>query len=167
MTKENRPLADVEIVPYEHRHAVAFRDLNLDWIQEYFTVEEIDRKHLFSPVEEILVPGGAIFMAEQGGVAVGCCALLNHGGGVFEVSKMAIDRRTRGGGIGRKLLSEVIRRSPSIGATKLTIISNTVLAPAIHLYRELGFREVPLRNEAYARGNIALEMLLRTENRHD
>lgn len=158
MTKHSTPIVD--IVAFEARHAEAFRDLNLDWIEEYFVVEELDRKLLDSPAEEILAPGGAIFMVEQDGAAVGCCALLNHGNGVFEVSKMAVIRGLRGAGIGRVLLTEVIRQSRSLGATKLTIISNTVLGPAIHLYRTLGFREVPMRSEAYARGNIALELAL-------
>ena len=153
-------LADLRVVPYQERHAGAFRDLNLDWIEEYFTVEEIDRKHLLTPAESILAPGGAIFIAERSGVPVGCCALLNHGGGIYEVSKMAVDRSLRGLGIGKVLLSAVIRRARAMGAVKLTIVSNTVLASAIRLYRDLGFREVPLQSEAYARGNIALELPL-------
>lgn len=155
---DSQPLID--IVAYEDRHAAAFRNLNLDWIEEYFVVEELDRKLLDSPAEQIIAPGGAIFMVEQGGVAVGCCALLNHGSGVFEVSKMAVIRDLRGAGIGRALLTEVIQRSRSLDAKKLTIISNTVLGPAIHLYKSLGFREIPMRSEAYARGNIALELIL-------
>lgn len=46
-----------------------------------------------------------------------------------------------------------------MGARQLFIISNTVLEPAIHLYRRLGFAEVPLPpDREYARGNIALEL---------
>ena len=157
MTQKSSPESELRIVPYEQRHAGAFRDLNLEWIREYFTLEELDRQHLFSPAEAILSPGGAIFIAERGAVVVGCCALLNHGGGVYEVSKMAVDRSCRGHGVGRVLLAEVMRRAQAMGATKLTIVSNTVLGPAIHLYKQLGFREVPLRSQAYARGNIALE----------
>jgi len=148
----------LRVVPYTREHAAAFRELNLDWIEEYFTVEEIDRRHLLDPEGSIIATGGAIFMAEQDGAAVGCCALLDHGNGVYEVSKMAVQRSRRGGGIGRVLLDQVIERARAMGAVKLTIISNTILAPAIHLYRELGFHEVPLASDAYARGNIALEL---------
>ena len=73
---------------------------------------------------------------------------------------MAVDRRLRGQGIGRILLAEVLRRARGLGALKLVIVSNTRLAPAIHLYRELGFVEVALESCEYARGNIALELSL-------
>jgi len=157
---EARLSSDLRIVDYADRHAAVFRDLNLDWIEEHFAIEEIDRRHLLAPSESILAPGGAIFIAERNGIPVGCCAVLNHGGGVYEVSKMAVDRQCRGVGIGRALLSEVIRRARIMGAVRLTIISNTVLASAIHLYRDIGFREVLLESDAYARGNIALELAL-------
>lgn len=151
-------LADLEIVDYADKHSEAFRDLNLDWIEEYFTVEPLDRRYLFSPEEEILVPGGAIFMAELSGVAIGCCALLNHGDHVYEVSKMAVDKGCRGMGIGKLLLQEVIVRSRDLGAQKLTILSNTRLAPALHLYKSFGFYEIPLQSDDYVRGDIALEL---------
>lgn len=160
MTPAPAALADLEIVEYTNRHSEAFRDLNLDWIQEYFSVEPLDRRYLLAPEEEILAPGGAIFMAELSGVAVGCCALLNHGGDVYEVSKMAVDKGCRGLGIGRRLFAEVLERSRDLGARKLTIVSNTTLAPALHLYRSFGFHEVPLQNDDYARGDIALELIL-------
>ena len=160
MARDGSP-ADVRVVPFEERHAAAFRDLNLDWIEEYFAVEELDRKYLEAPVETILAPGGAILMVERSGVPIGCCALIKHGGGVYEVSKMAVDRSLRGLGIGALLLREVIGHARTLGAEKLTIISNTVLEPAMRLYRHLGFVEVPLESNAYARGNVALELALR------
>ncbi len=92
--------------------------------------------------------------------AVGCCALLPHGDGVYEISKMAVSRELRGGGIGRRLLDTVIEDARRLGARKLTIISNTVLDAAMTLYRRRGFQEVPLTDGTYARGNIAFELTL-------
>jgi N-acetylglutamate synthase-like GNAT family acetyltransferase len=146
------------IVPYEDRHRGAFRDLNLEWIAHWFTIEPEDRRLLDAPREAILAPGGRIWMVELGGRAVGCCALLAHGDGVYEVSKMAVSPGLRGGGIGRRLLDAVIDDARGIGARKLTIISNTVLDAAMQLYRSRGFREVPLNDTTYARGNIAFEL---------
>ncbi len=149
----------VRIVEYEARHADDFRDLNLSWIEEYFEVEEIDRKQLLEPEATILDPGGAIFVAEDHEAVLGVCALLYKSPGLYEVTKMAVRKDLRGRGIGRRLLSEVMSRAPRLGARKLSIVSNTILEPAIHLYRELGFIEVPLpAGMEYARGNIALEL---------
>ena len=73
---------------------------------------------------------------------------------------MAVSRELRGSGIGKRLLETVIDDARRIGARKLTIISNTVLDAAMQLYRGRGFREVPLTDGTYARGNIAFEMTI-------
>jgi GNAT superfamily N-acetyltransferase len=148
----------LRIVSYRDTHAKAFRDLNLDWINEYFFVEDLDRRHLDYPRESFIDTGGAILMAELDGSVVGCCGLLKHEQGVYEVSKMAVARRHRGAGIGRVLLGEVVAHAIIVGAGRLDIVSNTCLGPAIRLYKSIGFREVPFDSDAYERGNIALAM---------
>lgn len=157
----------LRIVAFKPYHAPAFRDLNLEWIEEFFAVEDLDRKHLGFPRESFIDGGGAIFMAELNGSAIGCCGLLSHGHGVYEISKMAIRREHRGGGIGGRLLDAVIAHARQIEAKRLEIISSTRLAPAIHLYRKKGFVEVPLASDAYARGNIALELVLPSRTSFD
>jgi GNAT superfamily N-acetyltransferase len=150
--------ARLRIVAFEPSHAEAFRDLNLDWIEEHFAVEGLDRKHLDFPQESFVDAGGAILMAELDGRVVGCCALLKHSDNAYEVSKMAVMREYRGAGIGKRLLRAVIEHARLIGARRLEIISSTRLPPAIELYKKAGFVEVPLESDAYARGNIALEL---------
>lgn len=152
--------SQLRIVSFEPSHAESFRDLNLDWIEEYFVVEDLDRRHLDFPQESFLDTGGAILVAELDARVVGCCALLKHGDSVYEISKMAVMREHRGAGIGRTLLKAVIEHARSIGAQRLDIISSTRLPPAIGLYKHAGFVEVPLESDAYARGNIALELRL-------
>lgn len=147
----------VRIVPFEDRHAPAFCALNLEWIEAYFAVEDLDRVHLFQPRASFVDSGGAIFMAElDDGSVIGCCGLLKHDEHVYEVSKMAVTRAYQGKGVGRKLLDELIVHARLRGAKRLEIISSTRLGAAIHLYQQIGFREVPLESDAYARGNIAL-----------
>lgn len=148
------------VVLFEDTHADAFRELNLDWIEEFFFVEDLDRMHLDNPRASFIDTGGAILVAELDGTVVGCCGLLKHEVGVYEVSKMAVERRLRGAGIGRVLLREVIAHAATLGAYRLTILSNTCLEQAIHLYRSIGFREVPFESDAYARGNIAMVLEL-------
>ncbi len=149
-------LAQLRVVLFEDAHAQAFRDLNLDWIEEFFFVEDLDRKHLYEPRASFIDSGGAILVAELAGSVVGCCGLLKHSGEVYEVSKMAVHRQHRGAGIGRVLLQETIAHARAMGARRLDILSNTRLEPAMRLYKSVGFSEVPLESDAYARGNIAL-----------
>ena len=154
-------LEKIRIVEYEPRHAEAFADLNLAWIREHFEVEPIDRQVLSDPEGAIIRPGGAILVAEDSGGVLGVCGLRYDSPGRYEVTKMAVREDWRGRGIGRRLLAEVISHARRLGARQLFIISNTVLAPAIDLYRKLGFVEVPCSaQQEYARGNIELELNL-------
>ena len=93
--KPDRLDSQLRMVRFEPCHAEAFRNLNLDWIEEFFAVEELDRKHLMFPQQSFVDNGGVILMAELDGRVVGCCALLKHSDSVYEVSKMAVRRDYR------------------------------------------------------------------------
>ncbi len=145
---------------YEARHRRAFRDLNLEWIEACFTVETADRKALDDPEGAILRPGGHILMAEAGDRIVGTCALIRLGPHAFELAKMAVSPAARGRGIGRLLGQAAIERARASGARRVELLSNTVLAPAIALYRKLGFVEAPLGATEYRRANIRMVLEL-------
>ena len=153
---------DVRVVDYEPRHREAFRDLNLAWIEEYFAVEEPDRRQLSDPEGTILAPGGAILVAEAGAEAVAVCALIAAGDGHFELAKMATRRDLRGSGLGRKVMTAAIAKARALGAHKLSLLSHHSLAPAIALYRSVGFVDAPMPvGNEYARADISMELRLR------
>ncbi len=163
--------AAVRIVPYDTTrldHREAFRDLNLAWIEAHFAVEARDRYELDDPETHIISVGGQIFMAEgnasgagSGAVDVlGTCALLAEPDGIYELAKMAVVETARGRGVGRALGEAVITAARALGATRVELLSNTVLGPAISLYRALGFVEVPLPETDYARANIKMVLEL-------
>ena len=152
---------DVRIVDYEPRHREAFRDLNLAWIEEYFVVEEMDRKQLSDPEASILNQGGAILVAELGSDAVAVCALVRAGPGHFELAKMGTRKDLRGSGVGRKLILATLEKARVLGAHKLSLLSHHSLAPALALYRSVGFVDVPPpADNPYERADVAMEMEL-------
>ena len=53
----------VEIVPFQDKYSDYFYDLNYDWLNEYFYVEDYDEKVLRNCKEEIIDKGGHIFFA--------------------------------------------------------------------------------------------------------
>jgi putative acetyltransferase len=143
--------------------STAFRTLNEEWITRYFTLEKMDRETLSNPEKMILERGGYIFMAYAGARAVGCVALIPIGGGVYELSKMAVSPELRGLGIGRRLLQHAITQAKRIGAKSLFLGSNAKLENAVHLYESVGFRHVPPENippMPYTRANVFMEMPL-------
>jgi ribosomal protein S18 acetylase RimI-like enzyme len=154
-------LLDIRIVPYAAEHRNAFRDLNLEWIGTFFEVEAEDRKVLGDPETHVLAPGGAILMALDGNEPVGTGALIPIGPHEFELAKMAVTPRAQGRGVGRRLCVALIEQARRMGARRIELVSQTTLAPAIALYRSLGFREIPLGEVAYRRANIRMELTLR------
>ncbi|RTQ48464.1 N-acetyltransferase [Hymenobacter gummosus] len=153
-------LAPVDILPYQPEHQAAFRDLNVEWISRYFVVEELDRRMLDDPEGYILALGGYIFMARHQGRIVGTCALIKEPGGVYELAKMAVTPSAQGLGIGWRLGEAAIAKAREIGAHELELLSNRRLAPALSLYRKLGFVEAPLPASEYQRADIRMVLPL-------
>lgn len=149
--------------PASAAHQDAYRALNLAWIERHFAVEERDRRELDDPEAHVLARGGRIFVAETDGPTgvqvLGTCALLREHDG-WELAKMAVDEAARGQGVGRALGDAAIAAARAEGAARVSLLSNTALAPAISLYRALGFVEVPLPATEYARANIAMVLEL-------
>jgi putative acetyltransferase len=143
-TRQSRPLESIRVVPFAPRHAAAFRNLNVAWITAHFQVEPMDLAILEHPGRSILDRGGAILIAEEEGLAMGCVALIPHGGdGTLELAKMAVAESHRGRGVGRRLVTEAISQARSVSAPRLYLESNTLLVPALRLYESVGFRRVP------------------------
>jgi putative acetyltransferase len=138
-----------------------FRDINLEWIERFFSVEDKDRETLNNPQKYFLDPGGAIFIAEDSGNPVGAVALIVMGGGSVELSKMGVRPAAQGQGVGRMLVAAAVNRAREMGMRRVYIETNSILAPAIKLYREAGF--APLKERVptpYARADVQLERLL-------
>lgn len=136
-------MSAVSVRGYRSDDANAFRDLNLAWVEAYFTVEAEDRAQLEDPQTHILDQGGAILIAELDGDVVGTAGLVpGHGDGVLELIKMSARSDVQGKGIGRALMDAAIAQARHMRASKIWLETNTVLAAALALYRESGFREL-------------------------
>ncbi len=157
---QRRQQAETDIVDYSAEHGEVFRDLNLEWIERYFEVEDSDRESLDDPQHHILDPGGAIVMACHHGNVVGTCALIKMDDERYELAKMAVSEAARGKGIGWLLGRAIIERARDLGATTVYLESNTMLTPAIALYRKLGFKRVTGPPSPYHRCNIQMELEL-------
>ena len=153
----------VTVVPYRKEFRAAFERLNREWIETFFVLEPADREIFSDPEANILASGGEIFFVLEGSQVQGTCAVLRHGPEDCEIAKMAVAREARGRGYGDLLMEAAIRFARNVGASRIIIVSNTVLEPAIRLYEKYGFARVPLSSDGrYRRANIRLEFNLRT-----
>jgi putative acetyltransferase len=147
-----------EVVTYREEYREDFERLNRAWIEQYFVLEEADREVFRDPATAIIHPGGQIFFVVDTGRVLGTCAVIPHEPGVYEIAKMAVSPEARGKGYGDLLMNACVEFSRRAGASRVVIVSNTVLAPAIRLYEKHGFVRVPLdEHERFARANIRLE----------
>jgi len=149
----------VKILDYAPTHQPAFEKLNRDWIEKYFWMEPIDFEVLQHPDKHIITTGGSILLASYNNEIVGVVALKFVTTGVYEFTKMAVDEKFQGKKIGMALAEAAIDKAKAVGAEKIILYSNTKLAPAIALYRKLGFKEVPL-DGPYKRSDIKMELPL-------
>ena len=154
--------ADLVIVDFSPDYADDFKRLNVEWITQHWELEEADRKVLDHPQSYIIDNGGAIFIALHEGIAIGTVALLAQDERTFELAKMAVSPTVQGKGFGQALAEHALERARKLGATRVYLESNTILGPALGLYRKLGFEELGEGAEAspYSRCNIQMEVHL-------
>ncbi len=152
----------IKIVEYTPEYRAAFSDLNKEWISKYFKMEETDYKALDNADAYIIDNGGYILVAIYNNEPVGVCALIkmNDPDYDFELSKMAVSPKAQGKKIGWMIGEAIKEKAKQIGAKKLYLESNTILVPAINLYRKLGFVEIFERSTSYERCNIQMELVL-------
>jgi GNAT superfamily N-acetyltransferase len=156
------PASDhIEIVDYQPSHQPCYFAINEAWIRAAFELEPVDIEVMSNPQKYILTGGGHILMALCNKEVAGTCSLKKIHGDTFELTKMAVDERFRGKGIGRMLGEAIIDKAKQLGGRKLILYSNRKGSPvAIPLYFRLGFTEVPLTEQAYKRADIKMEMVL-------
>lgn len=150
----------IHIVPYREELAAYFKDFNIAWLQKYFEVEPVDTLMLNDPKSYFLDKGGFIYFATLNTEVVGTFALLKNDDKVYELSKMAVNDKYLGLKIGNKMMEFCIQKAIELKVEKLILYSNTILKPAIHLYKKYGFKEVLIIKSDYKRANIKMELVI-------
>jgi len=153
--------SEIEILEYSSEYKKHFKDLNYQWLEKYFNIEENDKKLLLNPEMEIIDKGGAILFAKYNDEIVGTAAIIKFNENECELAKMAVKIEHQGKQIGHKLLNEVIEKSKEMDFKKIFLLTSTKLTKAVSLYKSVGFILVnptgsQIRN--YKRKTIMMEM---------
>jgi len=125
-----RDLPDVGILFREYSELVA----------EALCFQNFDRELEALP-GEYAPPGGALLIARDDDAVAGCVALRQLDAGTGEMKRMYVREAYRGSGLGRRLAAEVIEEARKRNYKRVVLDTLPKLAPAIALYRDLGFRE--------------------------
>ena len=149
---------EINIINFQDNFEKDFYDLNIEWLEYFFQVEEYDYEVLSNSKKYIINKGGKIFFAESAGNIIGTVALMQTKNKlVFELTKMAVEPEYRNKGIGKKLLKKCIDYSKSNNYSSIILYSNKKLNNAIHLYRNFGFKEIKMEKKSpYLRANIKM-----------
>ena len=138
-----------------------FAALNAQWIKELHHMEESDKLMVAHP-EIYIQNGNHILSAHIGDEVAGAGALKKHEDGRYELTKMAVDSKFRGEGIGQHLMTAIESYAKTeLGLDYLFLLSNTKNAAALRLYARNGWtvnHEGP--HSVYERANIGMEKYL-------
>jgi N-acetylglutamate synthase-like GNAT family acetyltransferase len=102
-------------------------------------MEHLEEGHLLPrQVEELRVHAARFVVAERAGRVIACAELAPLGNGVAEVRSLVVHRDAREGGLGRRLVSELLRMARLEEYRELCAFSHT---PAYFV--RMGFSIVP------------------------
>lgn len=141
MTRHAMPAAsgteiDVRIESPLTTASRALIDASQSALEEIYPPEQI-----FSMApEELAAPNAQFLVARVDETPVGCVALvdmLRYG----ELKRLFVDASARGTGLGRRLVLEAEALARDLGLRVLRLETGPELAPAVRVYRGLGYRE--------------------------
>ena len=105
-------------------------------------------------------PGGVLLIARDADAAAGCVALRRLDGATGEMKRMYVREGYRGSGLGRRLALAVIEEARNRRYARVLLDTLPKLAPAIALYRDLGFRETAAYLASPTPGAVCFELRL-------
>ncbi len=145
-----------EILTWDPQYAADFERLNIEWLERYFYVEDVDRVVLADPAAQIINHGGEVLFAKAGAEIIGTVALKHHGKKRYELTKMAVTSCWQGKGLGRLLAEAALISYKARAGQYLYLESHSSLGPALALYESIGFRPVarPGGPSIYERANV-------------
>lgn len=123
-------------------------------------MEDEDREILYH-AETFLKKGAMIFFAVEDDNVLATGMVIPFGNNVWEICKFATDEKHQGHGAGSAVFKSCMDYAIDHGAEKITLISNHILKPALHIYEKFGFKEVPVdRADEYARCDAQFEYIV-------
>ena len=153
---------EIKIVDYRPEHQPYFEKFNRAWIEEMFEMEPVDEWVLTNPAKALLETGGAILMAEYGGIVAGTVGLRKVDEYSYEFTKMAVDMKFRRRGIAEAISYASFRKAKALGAERVILYSNNRNTGAIKLYEKIGFGHVEVENGVYKRADVKMVIDIET-----
>jgi putative acetyltransferase len=131
-----------------------------DWLAVDLCFQGFERE-LSSLPGAYAPPGGRLLLARAAGDVVGCVGLRPLEPRICEMKRLWVEPGFAGAGIGRRLAETIIKAARDMGYGKMRLDTIPERMPAAqHLYRSLGFREIPPYYDNPLPGVTMLELTL-------
>ncbi len=111
--------------------------LNIDLCFQHFSEELEQISTIYAP------PSGGIILVKTGETFIGCAGIRRIDGLVAELKRMYVKPQFQQQGIGKTLLQETLALATSLQYKKVRLDTLSRLEPAIKLYRQNGFYDIP------------------------
>ena len=105
---------------------------------------------------------GVALLAHSGHVAAGIVGLRDLGDGCCELKRMYVKPSWRGHGVGRLLCEAALQFASRLGCSSVRLDTLRDMDAAVHLYRSLGFVDIPAYRNNPIEGAVFLELALAT-----
>ena len=155
----------IRFVPYDSiSHRAQFLELNIEfitWISTQMRIHHnIDaeaqigqaiREYVENFIDKFTTlkpPKAIIYILETEGKVIGMGALSPLDERVGEIKRMYIHQEYRGKGIGKRLLTKLMKKAKAFGYSSLSLESQDFMTVAHQLYQSMGFQ----KTDAYPGG---------------
>ena len=110
-------------------------NINLDF--QHFEEELSDLSKMYSP------PQGGIILASDHESVIGCVAIRRINESEGELKRMYVSPEYQNKGFGKILLQKALMLARECNYEKVKLDTLNYMSPAIHLYHQAGFYEIP------------------------
>ena len=111
--------------------------LNIDLCFQHFSEELQQLATMYAP------PSGGIILAKMENEFIGCVGIRNIDTGIAELKRMYVKPAFHKRGIGKMLLEKAISLATTYNYEKIRLDTLSNMTPAISLYKQYGFYEIP------------------------
>lgn len=156
------PVSDLDISAADETDLPAVRALLREYedgLDVSLDFQDFDREVRELP-GEYAPPTGALLIAREAGLTVGCVALRRIGDSTCEMKRLYVRPTLRGHGAGRRLAEAAVAEARRLGYARMRLDTLPGMEGAQALYEQLGFRDIPPYTENPVAGTRFLELEL-------